>query len=141
VPGPREDWRREEEGEGAERWPFKRRRLEGSEEEDRAGLSDEEGVPVVVEGAVAVDGEECRDVLGLGWTRRARGLLAIVVEGPALPDGGWRGVEAPVVEVEREGRRCVLLWRREGSCGSMAMAPSFWRSRILMSRRLICRSS
>lgn len=78
-----------------------------------------------VEGAVAVDGEECRDVLVLGWTRRAMGLLAMVVEGPGLPDGGGRGVEAPVVEVEREGRRCVLLCRREGSCGSMAMAPSF----------------
>ena len=65
----------------------------------------------------------------------------MVVEGPALPGSGCGGVEAPVVEVEREGRRCVLLCRREGSCGSMEMDPSFWRSRILMSRRLICRSS
>lgn len=80
----------------------------------------------------------------MGWVRRARGLeLAIVVEGTALLEMGWRGVEVPVVEVERGGRRVLsveVLLRREGSWGSMAMAPSFWRSRILRSRRLICRS-
>ena len=57
------------------------------------------------------------------------GLFAMVVEGPALPESGCRGVEAPVelVEppkigslVERE-----LLCRRDGSCGSGWMAPSF----------------
>lgn len=71
------------------------------------------------------------------------GLLAIVVEGPALPERGCSGVGAPVMVDERVGRRVdrVLLLRREGSCGSGWMAPSFWRSRILKSRRLIWRSS
>ena len=77
-----------------------------------------------------------------GWTRRVMGLLAMVVDGPALPERGCKGVEAPVVEVERGGslERLALL-RREGSCGSGWMEPSFWRSRILKSRRLIWRSS
>ena len=71
------------------------------------------------------------------------GLLAIVVEGPALPERGCSGVGAPSVLDERGGRRVlrVLLLRSEGSCGSGWMAPSFWRSRILKSRRLIWRSS
>ena len=68
-------------------------------------------------------------------------LFAIVVEGPALPDRGCRGVGPPVALVERGGRRVVLLLRSVGSCGSGWIAPSFWRSRILKSRRLIWRSS
>lgn len=70
------------------------------------------------------------------------GLLAMVVEGPAFPDRGCRGVGPPVVVDERGGKRVLsVLFRREGSCGSGWMAPSFWRSRILKSRRLIWRSS
>ena len=71
------------------------------------------------------------------------GWFAIVVEGPALPERGCRGVEAPVVVPEKLGRRVEreVLVRREGSWGSGAMAPSFCRSRILKSRRLIWRSS
>ena len=78
-----------------------------------------------------------------GPTRRVRRLLlAMVVEGPALPDRGFSGVLAPVVEVEMGGRRLPTVGlSREGRVGSMAMVPSFWRSRILRSRRLICRSS
>ena len=70
-------------------------------------------------------------------------LFAMVVEGPALPERGYKGVDVPVVVVEKFGRRVdrEVLLRREGSCGSGAMAPSFWRSRILKSRRLIWRSS
>ena len=68
-------------------------------------------------------------------------LLAMVVEGPALPDRGCRGVGPPLAFVERGGRRVVLLLRSVGSCGSGWMAPSFWRSRILKSSRLIWRSS
>ncbi len=48
------------------------------------------------------------------------------------------------VLAEREGMRVSLkveVLRREGSCGSMAIEPSFWRSRIFKSSRLICRSS
>lgn len=66
----------------------------------------------------------------------------MVVEGPALPDRGFSGVLALVVEVEMGGRRLPTVGLiREGSVGSMAMVPSFWRSRIFRSRRLICRSS
>ena len=61
----------------------------------------------------------------------------MVVEGPALPDNGLSGVEAPVVEPDSEGSRWVLLFKSDGSCGSIAIAPSFWRSRSLMSRRFI----
>lgn len=123
MPGPREDCLSAEAAGGTDRWLFKRRRLEGSEDDERAGFRDDVVVGACWAG-VAVDGEECLDVLE-GWTRRDRGLFAIVVDGPALPGTGCRGVEAPVVEVDREGRRCVLLWSREGSCGSIAMAPSF----------------
>lgn len=43
VPGPREDWRREEEVAGMERWwVFRRRRLEGSVEGERLVLRREE---------------------------------------------------------------------------------------------------
>jgi len=89
---------------------------------------------------LALLGREVRGLGWRGWTRRCRGLFAIVVEAPG---GGWeRGVEAPVVVVEGRRRVCrEVLVRREGSCGSGWMAPSFWRSRILKSRRLICRSS
>ncbi len=93
------------------------------------------------EGSAVVRGDGCRP--GAGWpTRRAMGSLAIVVEEPALPERGCKGVEAPVVDVESGGSRVVrlLLLRREGSCGSGWMEPSFWRSRILKSRRLICLS-
>ena len=76
-----------------------------------------------------------------GWTRREIELFAIVVEGPALPDRGCRGVGPPLALAESGGRRVVLLLRSVGSCGSGWMAPSFWRSRILKSRRLIWRSS
>jgi len=90
----------------------------------------------VVEGIAVVRGDGWR---AEGCTRRVIGLLAMVVEGPAFPESGCRGVEAPVVEVERGGRRVErdVLFRRDGSCGSGWMAPSFWRSRILKSRRLI----
>ena len=67
----------------------------------------------------------------------------MVVEGPALPERGFSGVGPPVVVDVSGGRRVLrtLLLRSEGSCGSGWMAPSFWRSRILKSRRLIWRSS
>lgn len=67
----------------------------------------------------------------------------MVVEGPALPERGFSGVGPPVVVDVRGGRRVLrmLLLRSEGSWGSGWMAPSFWRSRILKSRRLIWRSS
>lgn len=49
----------------------------------------------------------------------------------------------PVELVERGGRRVerVEVLRRDGSSGSIEIAPSFCRSRILTSRRRICRSS
>jgi len=145
VPGPSDDWRRPEDVAGMVRWcGFRRRRFWGSVEGERfvalrAGLRWE--ADAVVEGRAVVRGDGWRP--DDGWpTRRAMGLLAMVVEGPALPERGCKGVEAPVVDVERGGRRVVrlLLLRREGSCGSGWMEPSFWRSRILKSRRLICRS-
>ena len=147
VPGPREDCRNEDEVAGIERWcGFSLRRF-GSIEGERLPLR---------EGCRCVDGEttalfEATEVFkgdgwrADGWTRRVKGLLAMVVEGPALPESGFRGVEAPVVLVEpvNGGRRVEreVLCRRDGSCGSGWMAPSFWRSRILKSRRLICLSS
>ena len=72
-------------------------------------------------------------------------LFAIVVEGPALPERGCRGVPDPVVLVVVEARGVkrgrLVVCRREGREGSGGRAPSFWRSRILKSRRLIWRSS
>lgn len=140
VPGPREDCRREDEVGGMERWVFRRRRFVSVDGERAVEREAELGwrLEAAVMGAVVVRGEGWR----VGWTRRVMGLLAMVVEGPAaLPERGCRGVDAPVVEVERGGRRvvrlAVLLFRREGSWGSMAIAPSFWRSRILRSSRLI----
>lgn len=78
-------------------------------------------------GAVVLSGDGCRLGGGAGCAMRARGRLAMVVLGPALPGIGLSGVETPVVLVERGGRRLVRVevMRREGSCGSMAMAPSF----------------
>lgn len=141
VLGPREDWRREEPVGGMERWVFRRRRLEGSVEGERAIVAREVWEDAVM-GAAVVRGEGWR----VGCTRRLRGLWAIVVEGPAgLPEWGCRAVDAPPdVDVRRGGRRelrVLLLLRREGSWGSIAMEPSFCRSRILRSRRLIWRSS
>lgn len=141
--GPRDDWRSADEpAGGTERCPFwRRRRLEASEEEERCWAWEARlGV-----GALAT-GEELRGVEELGATSRERGLLfAIVVEGPVAGGLFWRvdarGVDALVEELEREGRRWVDGLRREGSCGSIDMLPSFWRSRILRSRRLICRSN
>ena len=87
VPGPREDWRREDDVGGMARWLFRRRRLEGSVDGERAAVRDVEGfarAEVAVMGAAVVRGEGWR----VGWTRRLRGLLAMVVEGPALPERG-----------------------------------------------------
>ncbi len=82
--------------------------------------------------------EEVRWPVGGGWARRARPELAIVVEGPALPERGFRGVLAPVVDAEMGGTRFAELGcRREGRGGSADIVPSFWRSRILRSRRLM----
>ena len=56
VPGPREDWRRFEEVGGIERcppWRLRRRRLEGSVEDERLGLKDK---PVAEAGPLAVTG-------------------------------------------------------------------------------------
>ena len=54
------------------------------------------------------------------------GLFARVVEGPAFPERGCRGVGPPVAVDERGGRRVLrVLLRREGSCGSGWIAPSF----------------
>jgi len=87
-------------------------------------------------------GEAVRWPVGGGWARRVIVLLAIVVEGPTLLERGFKGVLAPVLEVEMGGTRLAELgWRREGRGGSAEMVPSFWRSRILRSRRLMCRSS
>lgn len=106
VPGPREDWRREEEVGGR---GLRRRRLEGSVEGERAEVR-----AMGLEGR-EVRGEGCR--CEAGCTRRAMGALAMVVEGPALPERGWSGVLVPVVVVERGGRRVdkEVLFRREGS--------------------------
>lgn len=71
-----------------------------------------------------VSGEGCR----ADCTSRVRGLLAIVVEGAvALPDNGCRGVEFPVEEAEIGGRRVPreALFKSDGSCGSIEIAPSF----------------
>lgn len=161
VPGPREDCRRAEEVGGMERWwGFKRRRLGMSDDGERGegrGFNKEEVAGAVLGRGREVVDEEVRwegraEVLrgdGDGWrcrgcAKRDRGLpCATVVEGPAFPESGCRGVELPVWGAESGGGRVVSVdvFRREGSCGSMEMAPSFWRSRILKSRRLICRSS
>ncbi len=84
-----------------------------------------------------------RCAVGGGCARRESEELAIVVLGPrALPESGCRGVLAPVLEVEMGGTRLAALgWRSEGSGGSEEIVPSFWRSRILRSRRLMWRSS
>ena len=56
----------------------------------------------------------------------------------ALPGMGARGVEAPVVELERGGRRFPgELWRMDGSRGSGGRIPEFSRERIWRSSRLI----
>ena len=144
VPGPRDDCRRFEDVAGMERWcGLSRRRFAGSLDGERVpaprgALS--RPFAVFDEGRFVFRGDGWR--AELGWTSRLIGLLAIVVEGPALPGSAFRGVDAPVVEVERGGSLvCILLWfRSEGSWGSGAIEPSFWRSRILKSRRLICRS-
>lgn len=97
---------------------MRRRRFEGSEEEERDGLRADaaEAVPLVVTGGWgALEGEACRLVEVDGWTRRVSGLFAIVVEGPAFPERGWSGFGAPVVELDREGKRWVLLLSKEGS--------------------------
>ena len=95
VPGPREDCRREEEVAGMERWwAFRRRRLEGSVEGERLLFRRAErwaACWAAAEGGRAViRGEGCR---AEGWTRRAMGLLAMVVEGPMLPESGCRGMD------------------------------------------------
>lgn len=59
----------------------------------------EGGSPAVIRG------EGCR---AEGWTRRAMGLLAMVVEGPMLPERGCRGMDGLWL-VGRGGRRVVML--------------------------------
>lgn len=51
----------------------------------------------------------------------------MAVLGTALPGTDCNGVEAPVVFIEKGGRRVltVEVLRSEGSCGSMEMALSF----------------
>ena len=129
---------------GMERWwGFSRRRFAGSAEGERVEAP--RGAlrrPPAVFGAgmLVFRGDGWR--AAFGWTRRVIGLLAIVVEGPALPGMELRGVDTPVVADERGISlvRRLLLLSKEGSCGSGAIEPSFWRSRILKSRRFICRS-
>lgn len=92
-----------------------------------------EGIAEVLKGDG--DGWRCG-----GCAKRERGFpCAIVVEGTAFPESGCKGVELPVCRAESGGGRVVSVdvFRREGSCGSMEITPSFWRSRILKSRRLI----
>lgn len=85
-PGPREDWRREEDWDGR----LRRRRLEGSmgcgpREESRAERWERsDGVGGCPVGVVEMAGEWGRDVADDGWTRRASAELAMVVEGAAL---------------------------------------------------------
>lgn len=87
VPGPREDWRSEEDWAGMERWWFSRLRFEGSVDGERL-------VPrMALMAAAAAAGGRPAVLRGEGWraegcTRRARLLFAIVVEGPALPERG-----------------------------------------------------
>lgn len=75
------------------------------------------------------EGEGCLlEIERGGCVRRVEGFpVATVVEGPALPDSGCNGAETPAVLVERGGRRVerVEVLRRDGSSGSMEMAPSF----------------
>jgi hypothetical protein len=160
VPGPREAWRKLEDVGGMEKLGLRRRPLEGSEEgdlvatrglrsDDVIGVEAEMAPPAAAEvlrweGMVETlrgEGEGCRlECARGGCVRRVDGLpVATEVEGPALPESGCRGVDAPAVLVERGGGRVerVEVLRRDGSSGSMEMAPSFWRSRILISRRRI----
>ena len=75
------------------------------------------------------EGEGCRlETERGGWVRRVEGFpVATVVEGPALPESGCKGVDMLAVLVVRGGRRVerVEVLRRDGSSGSMEMAPSF----------------
>ena len=60
--------------------------------------------------------------------RRVEGFpVATVVEGPALPESGCKGADMLAALVVRGGRRAerVEVLRRDGSSGSMEMAPSF----------------
>lgn len=71
------------------------------------------------------EGDGCRSG---GCASRESGFpCAIVVEGPALPESGFSGVEALDWGAESGGRRDVRVevLTSVGSCGSMAMAPSF----------------
>ncbi len=77
---------------------------------------------------------------------RATAALAMFGAPPAvLTDTGLRGVLTPLapVLIETAGgtRLDVVSRRREGIDGSRGMEPSCWRSRILVSRRLMWRSS
>lgn len=85
--------------------------------------------------------EPVRRPEALGCARRERDELAMVVEGPMmLPESGLSGVLAPVLEEENAlggTRLAELACKREGRGGSFDMVPSFWRSRILRSRRLM----
>lgn len=109
-----------------ERWcGFSRRRFPGSVEGDRFAAPREgfRRLAAAVEGGRDVfSGEGWR--VEDGWTRRAMGLLAMVIEGPALPERGFRGVDAPVEEAVRGGSR-VLWFSSEGSWGSGCIEPSF----------------
>ena len=61
-------------------------------DDERLGLKDKpaaEAVPLVVTGGFgAFAGEAWRLAATEDWTSRASGLLAMVVEGPALPERG-----------------------------------------------------
>lgn len=70
---------------------------------------------------------------GDGWrcgtcANRDRGFpCATVVEGPAFPESGCRGDEMAACGAESGGGRdaSVDVFKREGNCGSIEMAPSF----------------
>lgn len=74
---------------------------------------------------------------------RAMAAFAMLADPPAVfPDRGWSGVLVPVVVDEVGGTRFALDSRKsDGSIGSNAIVPSFCRSRNLMSRRLMWRST